>query len=34
VIEWYRSHGPRIATVDAVGGLDEIAARMHRALAA
>ena len=34
VIEWYRSHGPRITTVDAVGDLDDIAARMHRALAA
>lgn len=33
VVEWYRSNGPRIATVNAVGELDEVAARIHKALA-
>ena len=32
VIAWYRAHGPRVATIDAVGSFDEIAARAHAAL--
>lgn len=32
VLEWYREHGTRIATVDAVGTMDEVTARALRAL--
>ena len=32
VLAWYRANGPRVAVVDAVGSLDEVGARMHRAL--
>lgn len=36
VIAWYRKNGPRVASVDAVGGVDDIAARVrtsvHKAL--
>lgn len=32
VLAWYRANGPRVAMVDAIGALDEVAARAHRAL--
>lgn len=32
VLAWYRANGPRVAVVDAVGTLDEVGARVHRAL--
>jgi adenylate kinase len=32
VLAWYRNRGTRVAVVDAVGGFDEVGARMHRAL--
>ena len=32
VIAWYRAHGPRVATVNAVGNADDVGARMHAAL--
>ncbi len=31
---WYEANGPRVASVNAVGSLDEVAARVHAALAA
>jgi adenylate kinase len=33
VIAWYRSHGPRLVQVNAVGELDQVTKRMHEALA-
>jgi adenylate kinase len=32
VLDWYRDHGTRIATIDAVGTVDEVTARALRAL--
>lgn len=32
VLAWYRANGPRVAVVDAVGGFDEVGARVHKAL--
>lgn len=32
VLAWYRTHGPRVAVVDAMGSIDDVGARMHRAL--
>jgi adenylate kinase len=34
VIAWYREHGPRVATVNAIGTLDDVAARTQTALVA
>jgi adenylate kinase len=34
VVQWYETHGPRLARIDAVGTLDEVTARVHAALAA
>jgi adenylate kinase len=32
VIEWYRTHGARLRTIDAVGALDEVLHRVRKAL--
>lgn len=33
VIAWYRAHGPRMLSINAIGSMDEVAARTNSALA-